>query len=223
MLPGPWVAGMDFPFGFARRFIDTIGWPLCWETYMSTVDNMDRATFRAQLDHYRASRAAGDKEHRRRADQLASAISPQKLYGTPVGLMLFEGATRLQRTTISLPGIRPTADARVALECYPALLARRYIGRQPYKNDDPAKQSPAQRNARESLWTHLHSDALWRDYGLRLEAAPEVIDDPSGDAIDALLCAIQAAWAAQQGAPRFGQPNDVDPLEGWINDPFLSA
>lgn len=221
--PGPWLAGMDFPFGFARRFIETMGWPLCWESYISALGDMDRATFRAQLDHYRTTRAPGDKEHRRWADKLASAISPQKLYGTPVGLMLFEGATRLQRSTICLPGLRPTEDSRVALECYPALLARRYIGRQAYKNDDPAKQSSTQRDAREALWRHLQSDDLLRDYGVRLDATPDVIDDPSGDAMDALLCAIQAAWAAQQGTPRFGQPLGVDSLEGWINDPLLST
>jgi hypothetical protein len=27
---------------------------------------------------------------------------------------------------------------------------------------------------------------------------------------------MQAAWAAQQGAPRYGLPADLDPLEGWI-------
>ena len=27
---------------------------------------------------------------------------------------------------------------------------------------------------------------------------------------------MQAAWALQQGAPRYGMPTDMDPLEGWI-------
>ena len=25
--PGPWIAGIDFPFGQARRFVENIGWP----------------------------------------------------------------------------------------------------------------------------------------------------------------------------------------------------
>lgn len=25
--PGPWIAGIDFPFGQASRFTETIGWP----------------------------------------------------------------------------------------------------------------------------------------------------------------------------------------------------
>jgi hypothetical protein len=32
-------------------------------------------------------------------------------------------------------------------------------------------------------------------YGLRVEAPKTLVDDPSGDELDALLCAIQAAWA----------------------------
>ena len=42
---------------------------------------------RQALDTYRAGRAYGDKEHQRRTDIAARSISPQKLYGVPVGLM----------------------------------------------------------------------------------------------------------------------------------------
>jgi hypothetical protein len=31
-----------------------------------------------------------------------------------------------------------------------------------------------------------------------------------------VLCLMQAAWAAQQGAPRYGLPPDTDALEGWV-------
>ena len=54
--------------------------------------------------------------------------------------------------------------------------------------------------------------------GLRCVAPPALtqlmLDDPSGDPLDAWLCLLQAAWASRQ--PRWGQPADVDPLEGWI-------
>ena len=33
------------------------------------------------------------------------------------------------------------------------------------------------------------------------------------DSLDALLCAVAAAWAAQR--PRFGLPQEMDPVEGW--------
>ena len=59
--------------------------------------------------------------------------------------------------------------------------------------------------------------------GLRLKLShaqhDALVADASGDSLDATLCLLQAAWALQQhqgGAPRFGLPPDLDPLEGWI-------
>jgi hypothetical protein len=31
--PGPWAAGIDFPFGQPRRLIENLGWPQTWEGY----------------------------------------------------------------------------------------------------------------------------------------------------------------------------------------------
>ena len=54
---------------------------------------------------------------------------------------------------------------------------------------------------------------------IALDATPTqlemLVDDATGDAIDALLCLVQAAWASQR-APGFGLPEGIDPLEGWI-------
>jgi hypothetical protein len=59
--------------------------------------------------------------------------------------------------------------------------------------------------------------------GLRLKLThaqrERLIDDATGDSLDAVLCLVQAAWAQQQqatGHPRYGLPSEVDPLEGWI-------
>jgi hypothetical protein len=49
----------------------------------------------------------------------------------------------------------------------------------------------------------------------------EFIDDPMGDTLDALLCAIQAAWAYTQREHGYGIPATCDPLEGWIVDPEM--
>ena len=43
----------------------------------------------------------------------------------------------------------------------------------------------------------------------------------SGDQLDALLCAVQAAWAYSQADDNFGIPVYCDSLEGWIVDPSL--
>jgi len=218
---GPWVAGCDFPFAQARRFIETIAWPTTWQDYVAYVSTLSRSAFRSQLDDYRRDRQSGDKEHRRRCDQLAGAISPQKLYGVPVGLMFFEGATRLLHSPVSIPGLRPTADNRYAFETYPALLARRYLGRTSYKQDSVNKQTQAQAQARKTLWQAIHGPQLWSDYGLCLENTLSLCDDPSGDNLDALLCAIQAAWAYRQNLQQRYIKHDIDPIEGWIADPLL--
>jgi hypothetical protein len=43
-----------------------------------------------------------------------------------------------------------------------------------------------------------------------------LVDDGSGDRLDAVLAALQAAWSWRRRARNFGLPRDVDPLEGWI-------
>jgi hypothetical protein len=43
--------------------------------------------------------------------------------------------------------------------------------------------------------------------------------DASGDALDAVLCLVQAAWAQAahaQGHALYGLPEAIDSLEGWI-------
>jgi hypothetical protein len=56
--------------------------------------------------------------------------------------------------------------------------------------------------------------------GLRLKLSnaqrDALADDASGDSLDAVLCLVQAAWAQRQGAPRYGLPDEIDDLEGWI-------
>jgi hypothetical protein len=55
-------------------------------------------------------------------------------------------------------------------------------------------------------------DARWRD---------EFVRDPSADALDSLLCAVQAAWAHERRDEGYGVPSECDPDEGWILDPAL--
>jgi hypothetical protein len=40
-----------------------------------------------------------------------------------------------------------------------------------------------------------------------------LLDDGSADWLDAVLCAVAAAWAAQR--PHYGLPLAIDPVEGW--------
>jgi hypothetical protein len=51
----------------------------------------------------------------------------------------------------------------------------------------------------------------------------EFASDPSADALDSLLCAVQAAWAYREREEGYGVPQECDPNEGWIVDPALLA
>ncbi len=219
--PGPWIAGIDFPFGQARRFIETIGWPETWQDYVGHAHALGRQGFRTALDAYRAGRPPGDKEHRRTTDIAAGSISPQKLYGTPVGLMFFEGAPRLLASGVTIPGLHAGDPDRIVVEAYPGVLARNLIGRRGYKQDVRQKQTPAHQDARQDLLRHIIGAALLPGYGLQVDAPMELAEDPGGDHLDALLCAIQAAWAWRRREEGFGAPDACDPLEGWIADPAL--
>lgn len=219
--PGPWIAGIDFPFGQSRTFIENIGWPATWAGYVDHAKSLGRKGFRDALDRYREGRPAGDKEHRRQSDIAAGSISPQKLYGVPVGLMFFEGAPRLLAAGVTIPGLQNGDPDRIVVEAYPGILARKLINR-PYKQDTKSKQTPEQLAARRDILQKIERGTLIAEYGLRIEAPRTLADDPTGDHLDALLCAIQAAWAWLKREDGYGAPRGFDPLEGWIADPGLS-
>jgi hypothetical protein len=220
--PSPWVMGIDFPFAQSRKFIENIGWPTEWSQYVSLVGKMTRTQFRAVFENYKSTRAAGDKQHRRVCDTRARAQSPQTLYYTPVGLMFFEGAPRLLKSGAYLPYHQTAMNDRVVVEAYPGVLARAMIGPRSYKNDDRRKQPARLYQARLDILTQL-AERSFALFGFSTSAPMSLAQDPSGDELDAWLCAIQAAWAASRGDGRFGAPRELDPLEGWIADPSIAG
>jgi hypothetical protein len=217
---GPWVAGIDFPFGQPRRLIENLGWPMTWEGYVRHITGMTRTQFVEALTAYRSTRPGGDKQHLRRTDELAGACSPMMLYRVPVGKMFFEGAPRLLRSDASVHPCRPTGDPRVILEAYPAMVARGWIGNRSYKSDTRRVQTPERRSARKEIVRGLLSPAAEARFGFEVQfgndEANTFIQDGSGDQLDALLCSLQTAWAYTQRHRNYGIPTDADPLEGWI-------
>tara|TARA_R110002072_G_scaffold2252_2_gene18549 strand:+ start:2658 stop:3926 length:1269 start_codon:yes stop_codon:yes gene_type:complete len=221
--PGEWISGIDFPFGQSRALIKNTNLPDTWTGYVSRFASMEREQFRQFLEEYKEHRASGDKEHQRATDKLYGGVSPQKLYGVPVGLMFFEGAQRLLRSNVHIPLLNPSGDvSKIAVEAYPGALARMIIGRESYKSDDKKKQSNHQKEARTEILTHLGTQQFADDFGFRVNAPHTLVEDPSGDELDALLCATQAAWAWAKRNQNFGLPADSDPLEGWIAHPQTS-
>ncbi len=214
--PGPWIGAFDFPFGMPRELVHDLGWPAQWPALVQHCAHYTRDEFRCVLDAYRATRAPGNKFAHRATDGPAGSSSPMKLVNPPVALMFLEGAPRLLRADVTVPLMHQGDPQRIALEGYPGLLARG-ITRASYKSDTRSRQTDARREAREQIVAGLESGIA----GLRLELRPPVardalIDDGSGDDLDAVLCAVLAGWAAQRAGSGYGLPVGLDPVEGWI-------
>ncbi len=218
---GPWVAGIDFPFGQSRRLIENIGWPKPWHAYVREVGKFSRTQFRDILEDYKRDRSPGDKQHKRTCDALSRSQSPQTLYGTPVALMFFEGAPRLLKAGVHLPYNHDGDRMRTVLEAYPGVLVRKLIGDRGYKSDNKRKQTADQQRAREDLMACLIGREAESVYGFSIEAPLELANDPGADDLDALVCAAQAAWGYSHSEHRYGAPRDLDRLEGWISDPAI--
>jgi hypothetical protein len=222
---GPWLAALDFPFGQPRKLISRLGWPETWEGYVQLIAAMGKHSFEHTLTQYCASRPPGDKHHSRVTDVLAASRSPMMLHRVPVAKMFFQGAPRLLASGVSILPSRPTHDNRVVVEGYPALVARRWIDRRSYKSDERAQQTTAKAAARQAILRGLCSPGLLDYYGCAFAISTALvgalIEDPMADSLDALLCAVQAAWAYSQRNNGYGIPPHRDPLEGWIVDPAV--
>ena len=187
-------------------------------THYAALSRADiRQTFAAFCD----ARPTGGKFAHRATDKPAGSSPAMKWVNPPVAYMLHAGVPRLLAAGVHLPGLREGDKARVALEGYPGLLAREVLGRRSYKNDDRLKQTAERLIARKDLITALEMGQTRLGLRLKLTHAQRdtLVDDASGDSLDAVLCLLQAAWAQTQhegGALCYGLPADVDPLEGWI-------
>lgn len=222
--PGPWVAAFDFPFGLPREFCAEIGWlesKTTAKTSWSSITKKLAAISREDLtDHCRAycdARPVGSKFAHRPVDRLAGSSPSMKWVNPPVVYMLKEGAPRLLAAGVDIPGQHSGDKSRIALEAYPGFLARS-ITKASYKNDQRDKQTPALLAARKQIVDTL----LTGEYSLAIKLSATrtqqklLVDDASGDTLDAVLCALQAAWAYQRRELNFGLPSNIDPLEGWI-------
>lgn len=206
---GPWIMGIDTPFGLASAFIGNARWPADWAAYVDVVRQMSRSEFRGFLDRYKQSRNQGDKEHKRAVDRLAGSMSAQN---RRVNGMFYEVTPRILSSGAHIPLLRPMERSdRIIVETYPGCLARELIGRSGYKDASATAERTAQRALRQQIFERL----TWVD------APGSIVDDPSGDELDALLCAVQAAWAWSKRDANFGIPETANPIEGWIVDQSL--
>ena len=217
--PQAWVGGFDFPFGLPRELVQRLGWPAEWAACMDHYAALSRPAIRDLFAAFCDARPVGGKFAHRATDGPAGASPSMKWVNPPVAWMLHAGVPLLRAAGVHLPGLCAGDPARVALEAYPGLLAAEVLGkRRSYKSDDAAKQTPDRLIARKDLITALESGRTRLGLALKLTHAQRdaLAADASGDSLDAVLCLMQAAWAQGQGAPWYGLPPDMDPLEGWI-------
>ena len=213
-----WVGAFDFPFGLPRELVAHLSWPIAWSALMAHYAALSRADIRQAFAEFCDARPVGAKFAHRATDGPAGSSPSMKWVNPPVAYMLHAGVPRLLAAGVHLPGLHEGDTRRVALEGYPGLLARELLGNRSYKSDDKTRQTPERLIARKDLITALENGQT--RLGLRLKVShaqrDALVDDASGDSLDAVLCLMQAAWAQQQGAPRYGLPAEMDPLEGWI-------
>ena len=216
--PQSWLGVFDLPFGLPRELVEHLQWPLTWPELIQHYAALSREDIRSTFAAFCDARPVGGKFAHRAADKPAGSSPSMKWVNPPVAFMLHAGAPRLLHAGVHLPGLHEGDKTRVALEGYPGLLAREVLGSRSYKSDDKAKQTPERLIARKDLITALELGQTRLKLRLKLTHAQRdlLVDDAKGDSLDAVLCLMQAAWAQQRGAPLYGLPTAVDPLEGWI-------
>ena len=214
--PGPWLGVFDLPFGLPRELVAALAWPSDWLPLMRHYATLSRAAIRTSFAAFCAARPVGGKFAHRATDGPAGSSPSMKWVNPPVAFMLHAGVPLLVEAGVHLPGLHEGDRTRIALEGYPGLLARELIGARSYKSDTAAKQTPERAAARHELVATLEQGRSRLGLRLRLDAAQRrlLTADAMGDRLDAVLCLVQAAWAAAQ--PDHGLPPWMDPLEGWI-------
>ncbi|MBV7539884.1 DUF429 domain-containing protein [Acidovorax sp. sic0104] len=218
---GGWVGGFDLPFGLPRELVQALGWPTDWPGCMQHYRSLSREQIRAEFAAFCDARPVGGKFAHRATDGPAGSSPSMKWVNPPVAYMLHAGVPLLIDAGVHLPGLHAGDPGRVALEAYPGLLAREVLQRRSYKSDDRAKQTTDRLIARKDLVNALEMGQTRLGLRLKLSHAQRdaLVDDASGDSLDAVLCLLQAAWAQQrhaEGDGLYGLPPGLDALEGWI-------
>lgn len=216
-----WAGAFDLPFGLPRELVETLGWPTDWQACIKHYASFSREEIRSIFKAFCDARPVGGKFAHRATDLPAGSSPSMKWVNPPVAYMLHAGVPRLIEAGVHMPALHDGDLQRVALEGYPGLLAREILGKRSYKSDDKAKQTPERLIARKDVVTQLELGQTRLNLRLKLTHAQRdaLIDDASGDSLDAVLCMLQAACAQdqhQKGAKNYGLPSKIDPLEGWI-------
>ena len=215
--------GVDFPLGQPRPFLESIGIDR-YADLIRAAEGLSRGQWR-DLCRWMPDGSARPRLGRQ-VDIQAQAGHAMNVVNPPVGMMFWHGAPALVRAGFHLPPMwAGYAADRVAVECYPALLAWRLCpsgrGKKalPYKGRGEQEEKLARR--RNMLLGLL--EGRLTEFGLSVSLDPALEqtaeNDQGADVLDSIFCAIAAAWASRHVAK--SNLGHVDILEGWICDPIL--
>jgi len=215
---GPWLGGFDLPFGQPRLLIEHEGWPTHWPAFVEFYCSQPRSSLRDTFRRWCDARPVGDKFAWRRADKPAGSSPAMRWTNPPVAWMMHAGIGRMLEAGLVFPAHghgRVGPHDRIALEAYPGFTARK-ISRKSYKSDSSSQQTSERAANRHAILRALVSGTAGLDIVLEIEPkwTGRLLDDGSGDLLDAVICGLQAGHAA--ALENFGLPYDIDPLEGWI-------
>ena len=214
-----WLGGFDLPFGQPRSLIEHEGWPTIWPQFVQFYCQKPREQLRDTFRRWCAARPVGSKFAWRAADRPAGSSPAMRWANPPVAWMMHAGIGRMLDAGLAFPAHRHPGrrgrPRRIALEAYPGFTARTVTTRS-YKSDDPRKHTAERRGHRATIVAALIAGTA--GLAVRLVISDgwrrRLVADGSGDLLDAVICALQAAHAA--ALPRYGLPRGLDPLEGWI-------
>jgi hypothetical protein len=213
------VGAFDLPFGLPRALVQTQGWPEDWRAMIELYTQLSRDEIRARFRSFCADRPVGHRFAHRATDGPARSSPSMKWVNPPVAFMLHAGVPRLLAAGVTLQGLQAGDPGRIALEAYPALVARACVGKQSYKSDAARGATGPRRAAREAIVASLERG----DYGFdgRHVVLPPgmrelLVDESGADRLDAVLALVLAAWALTRQETNWGLPAEMDPLEGWI-------
>ncbi|MGI2336808.1 MAG: DUF429 domain-containing protein [Dehalogenimonas sp.] len=223
--PGAWLGAFDFPFGLPRELITDSQWPQDWASYVKVIHQMGKAQYENHIRGYQ-SRVTGKRRLYRETDKKARSRSPMQLDFIPVGKMFFFGAPMLLQSKCTVVPFRDgVPNTGIIVEGYPKLVAEKAVGNLRYKSEAPSNDASRLGDNRNSILRWITSQEVQKAYGFNVQIGDtlqtDCLSDGKGDKLDAVLCAIQGAWAWEQRHNGYGVPTECDLLEGWIVDPAL--
>lgn len=219
---GPWIMGLDFPFGLPRAFVRNVGWGSSW-TDIALRATRDRQASLAEIIAFRERAPVGSKHPLRATDRVAKSHSPVNIVRPAVGKMYLACVGQLASSDVSVRPCRPMPGDRVVVEAYPALVAERLVGSRHYKDGSSGVAQAERDGRRAALVRALFGASMRSGYGFTVDVArghqEAMGKDRGGDMLDSVLCSVQAAWAWRNREHNYGMPRDCDAIEGWIADP----